>query len=230
MNASSDSDTSKEEASGILRTAIDAVIFDCDGTLVDSEKVSLTVLTDLVREYGVTLEYADAIRRFSGQDLKLVFSELEKDAKQDFPASMIDDFRSRQIPELRATLEPIEGADELLAGMSLPKCVASNAPQSKIRVCLETTGLIRHFDDDAIFSAYDVEKWKPDPTLFLSAAETLGCPPERCAVVEDSIFGIEAALSAGMVTFVFDSHDRFGAFDDRVVRVRHLSELAEQLR
>ncbi|MEM9828406.1 MAG: HAD-IA family hydrolase [Planctomycetota bacterium] len=205
--------------------AIDAVVFDCDGTLVDSEKVSLSVLAQLVGEHGLALEAEEAIRRFSGQDLKLVFRDLEAELGTTLPTDIIEVFRGRQIPQLKRSLEAIEGADALLSGLRLPACVASNAPQSKIRVCLETTGLIRHFDTHQIFSAYDIQRWKPDPALFQLAARSLNVPPERCAVVEDSIFGIQAALAAGMQTFVLDPHDRFGEFDDQLVRVGSLVEL-----
>jgi beta-phosphoglucomutase-like phosphatase (HAD superfamily) len=81
--------------------------------------------------------------------------------------------------------------------LHLPFALASNAPHHKIELCLRVTGLLPHFAG-RIFSAYDVQRWKPDPALFLFAAERLGVPPQRCAVVEDSLPGVQAGLAAGM--------------------------------
>jgi beta-phosphoglucomutase-like phosphatase (HAD superfamily) len=85
--------------------------------------------------------------------------------------------------------------------------------------------LKRFFPDELIFSAYDIQRWKPDPTLFLGAANRLGVSPHRCAVVEDSHFGIDAGVAAGMQTFAFDPHDRCQIYGDKIARVRCLSEL-----
>ena len=87
----------------------------------------------------------------------------------------------------------------------------SNAPLDKIRLCLETTGLRGWFPDSAIFSAYQISVWKPEPDLFLKAANVLGVEPEKCAVVEDSIFGVKAGLAAGMQVFAYDPHNRIPA-------------------
>lgn len=206
---------------------LEAVIFDCDGTLVDSESLSITALIQYTRRFGVTMDSAEAVRRFSGQDLKLVLSELESTLDRPLPEDAIEQFRSIQMPMLREQLQPIEGAPELLGSITLPFCVASNAPQDKIRLCLETTGLIEHVADELIFSAYDIERWKPDPSLFQNAAQTMGVGVERCAVVEDSVFGIKAGLAAGMATFAYDPHHRFGEFGDQITRVERLSELSE---
>ena len=203
---------------------IRAIIFDCDGTLVDSETISLKVLTELVVSFGYPLKYERAVERFSGQDLKLVFAEIESEMSQPLPADIIEQFRKLQIPRLESELREIAGASLLLQSVQVPYCIASNAPQSKIRVCLQTTGLMSLFADDRIFSAYDVDRWKPDPTLFLMAAEKLGVAPQECAVVEDSVFGIDASLSAGMQTFVYDPH-RQHLSDDRVRRVDTLPDL-----
>jgi HAD superfamily hydrolase (TIGR01509 family) len=204
---------------------IEAVIFDCDGTLVDSETISLRVMSELVGEFGHEISHADAVRRFSGQDLKLVIRELESDMGRELPDDFMDRFRDRQIPCLQRELQPIVGAHELLRTLRIPFCVASNAPQAKIRVCLETTGLKRFFPDELIFSAYEIQRWKPDPTLFLDAAKRLGVSPHKCAVVEDSHFGIDAGIAAGMQTFAFDPYERCQTYGDKIARVRCLSEL-----
>ncbi len=106
-------------------------------------------------------------------------------------------FRSRAADLLRTRLREIEGAAALLACMTHPVCVASNAPRAKIELCLATTGLDRFFAG-RIFSAYEVGSWKPDPGLFLHAAEAMRAAPARCLVVEDSAPGVIAAQAAGM--------------------------------
>lgn len=88
----------------------------------------------------------------------------------------------------------------MLRQLDRPYCVASSGPRDKIEHSLSITGLLGYFPG-RIFSAYDVGSWKPDPGLFLHAAETMGVAPERCAVVEDSVLGVQAGVAAGMTVF-----------------------------
>ncbi len=82
--------------------------------------------------------------------------------------------------------------------LQLPKCIASNGPQRKMKVSLEASGLKRYFPDENIFSAYDIQKWKPEPDLFLHAARSCYTDSKNCLVVEDTIHGIMAAKEAKM--------------------------------
>lgn len=202
-----------------------AIIFDCDGTLVDSETISIRILAEYLNELGWPIPVDEAVAKFAGQDLHVCMQEAEAAIGKPLPSNAIDIFRARQIPMLKRELQPIDGAAEMLDGMSLPFCIASNAPQEKIKVCLDTTNLRHYFADDRIFSAYDVQAWKPKPDLFLMAAEKLGLPPADCVVVEDSIFGIEASLAAGTQTVIYDPHRKFAWFDDQAVRIETLAEL-----
>lgn len=203
---------------------IEAVIFDCDGTLVDSETLSIRVLVDFVAELGLTVPYDDALREFSGNDLSVVLQSIERDLGHALPANFIDQFRQRQMVVLRKDVRAIDGAERLLESLSLPTCIASNAPRQKIDVCLETTGLDRFFPDESIHSAYEIRVWKPAPDLFLRAAAALDVAPERCAVVEDSGYGIDAGLAAGMQVFAYDPvGDRES--DHRITAVRSLRDL-----
>lgn len=88
------------------------------------------------------------------------------------------------------------GALEFVESLKIPACVASNGPRIKIETCLKSVGLYPVFED-SIISAYEVQAWKPDPKIMLHAAGTLGLPPEKCLVVEDSLSGVEAGLLAG---------------------------------
>jgi HAD superfamily hydrolase (TIGR01509 family) len=91
---------------------------------------------------------------------------------------------------------------DALESIQLPKCVASSGPMEKIRQALQVTNLANYFRDD-IFSSYDIQSWKPEPDLFLWAANAMGIAPSKCAVVEDSPAGIEAAKRAGMIPFLY---------------------------
>ena len=205
---------------------IEAVIFDCDGTLVDSESLSISVLVDFVAEFGLEIPYDIALREFSGNDLAAVLSSIEHRLNRALPKDFRERFRDRQISVLKEQLLAINGAEDLLSTMTLPACVASNAPLHKINVCLQTTGLHRYFAESCVFSAYQIQTWKPAPDLFLLAAEALGVAPERCAVVEDSSFGIDAGLAAGMQVFAFDPH---GVYEKNhgITAIRCLSELKQ---
>lgn len=202
-----------------------AIIFDCDGTLVDSETISIRILAEYLNELGWSISVADAIAKYAGQDLHICMSDAEAAIGKPLPSNAIDIFRSRQIPVLKQELQPIVGAEPMLGAIPLPYCIASNAPQEKIKVCLDTTNMRRFFGDDRIFSAYDVQAWKPKPDLFLMAAAKLGFQPHDCIVVEDSIFGIEASFAAGTQTVIYDPHQKFGRFDDQAVRIRSLDQL-----
>jgi len=184
-----------------LRTEdIDAVIFDCDGTLVDSEPITVKVLVDHVREFGLELEYED----------------------------FVEEYRRRQELELRKSVELIPGAMELVAAVqkstALKYCVASNAPRRKINLNLEVTGLDKFFAEPQIFSAYDIRIWKPDPALFLHAAERIEIAANRCLVLEDSLAGIQAGIAAGMQTIGY-SVDQESQPTDQVSFVHDLAEL-----
>ncbi len=203
---------------------IDAVIFDHDGTLVDSETITLTLLAEMAVEHGADV-VEDDIDRFAGADLKLVFAEIEHRRGSPLPAEFLDVFRSRQEERIRNGLVEVPGADHVLSALTVPAAVASNAPVAKMQLCLGATGLDRHFAPHEMVSAYDVGEWKPAPGVFLAAAEVLQTPPQRCAVVEDSEPGIRAGLAAGMTVFAYDPSEKFGSIEG----ITHLRSLVDLL-
>lgn len=184
-------------------SSIHAVIFDCDGTLVDSESLSIQVLVDFAAEFGLRMNHEQAVARFAGGRMSDVLLDIESRIGRALPQDFLEQFRERQTVVLQQKLQPIAGADDLLSGVRQSFCVASNAPRVKIEICLRVTGLDIHFSSDRIFSAYDAELWKPDPDVFLRAAKAMRIDPKDCAVVEDSDFGIEAGLAAGMQVIAF---------------------------
>lgn len=185
------------------RPEIQAVIFDCDGTLVDSEPISQQVLVELFDSLGLHVTHAYAMEHWAGRDLHEIFRVAEAQLKRSLPEDFSETFRALQLQRLRDELKPVKGAAELLASVNKPMCVASNAPLIKVRCCLETTGLIDFFEANRLFSAYDVSAWKPQPDVFLHAARQMGVAPEHCAVVEDSPCGIQAGIAAGMQVFAY---------------------------
>jgi HAD superfamily hydrolase (TIGR01509 family) len=110
------------------------------------------------------------------------------------------EFRPLYRRAMEAELEPVEGVAEALDRISAPTCVASSSTHDYLRFTLGLTGLLERFDG-RIFSATEVANGKPAPDLFLHAAASLGVPPDRCAVIEDSRYGVEAARAAGMRAF-----------------------------
>ncbi|MEP3478175.1 MAG: HAD-IA family hydrolase [Fuerstiella sp.] len=206
---------------------IEGVIFDCDGTLVDSEIISMQVLQQLCLDQGLTLSMEEAMDSFAGNELAVVLQILEDKLNGKLPVDFLDTFRSKQLAELAASLTAIHGAHELVKSLTVPTCVASNAPLSKVNLCLQITALDQFFPADRIFSAYTIEKWKPAPDLFLQAAQALAVPPQNCLVVEDSLFGVQAGVAAGMQVVALDRHSRLNELPEGVVRVECLTEIRQ---
>lgn len=182
----------------------DLVIFDCDGVLVDTEPTTNRLLAEVITEAGWAVSTADSIRMFKGHDLNEIVKVVESNVGRALP-DLLDEYRRRMYAAFDAGIDPIEGAAELLDRLdelgTPRRCVASNGPPKKMHASLGACGLLSRFDEDGqprLFSAYDIDTWKPDPALFLHAAETMGVSPDRCVVIEDSVSGVEAANRAGM--------------------------------
>ncbi|MEU0812248.1 HAD family hydrolase [Streptomyces sp. NPDC005970] len=179
----------------------DLVIFDNDGVLVDSEPISNRLLAAYLTELGHPTTYEDSIRDYMGSAMhrihELVLERTGRRLPDDFDAT----FHSRVFEAFRRELEPVTGAADVLEKLradGVPYCVASSGSHERIRVALRKTGLYGLFGEERIFSSEDVGRGKPAPDLFLHAARTMGVPPQRCAVVEDSPLGVQAAIAAGM--------------------------------
>jgi HAD superfamily hydrolase (TIGR01509 family) len=188
---------------GAVMEAIQAVIFDCDGTLVDSEVPGMDVIHEQACALGLTFTREQAHQQFRGVRMANCIAWIEAQLPQ-VPPFFAEDFarkvRAAQALRFSEGLAVIPGAFELLGGLQIPFCVATNGPREKVELTLGLTGLRRYFPEH-IFSAYEVGIFKPNPGLFLHAAKVLGVAPRYCAVVEDSVPGIEAGLAAGMRVF-----------------------------
>lgn len=178
------------------------VIFDCDGVLVDSEPVSISVLVDAMNRAGADITEADAYRLFLGRSLATVTDCLRQQYGLEAGPSFLEDMRKELYRRFREELKPIPGIQETLDRLDGPRCVASSSQPERIRLSLTITGLIDTLEPH-IYSASMVKNGKPAPDLFLHAAASMGVPPERCIVVEDSPAGVQAAKAAGMKVLLF---------------------------
>ncbi|MGN9842423.1 HAD family hydrolase [Nonomuraea sp. H19] len=179
--------------------AVDLVIFDCDGVLVDSEPISVRVATAALRRLGWSIDEAEYAERFVG-----CTNEYWKEQVGETPPGWWERLHEEYAATIKAELQAIEGIVAALDRLTIPSCVASNGRHTSIRRSLEVTGLAKRFEG-RVFSAEDVPRGKPEPDLFLHAAATMGVTPERCVVVEDSPFGVTAAMNAGMRCLAYAS-------------------------
>lgn len=182
------------------------IIFDCDGVLVDSEPLSNQVMVELANELGAKIDLDFAYRYFKGNSFQNCADQISKLIGEEVPSDLEAQYRQRSTDKFRTEIQPIEGISELLKSLSMSYCVASSGPESKIRLNLELTGLLPYFEGH-IFSCYTIQKWKPDPAVFLWAAKTMGFEPKDCLVIEDSPIGVNAALNGGFDVFGFTAHD-----------------------
>jgi HAD superfamily hydrolase (TIGR01509 family) len=201
-----------------------AVLFDCDGTLIDSEDLGNEVLLELAREHGIPLGPNEARSGFRGGRLPDYIARLEKIVGGPLPEIFIPEFRRRYREALATRLKAVPGAPELLAAITLPMALATNGQRAWTEDHLASTGLLGYFTG-RIFSAHEVGAWKPDPRLFLTAAEGLGVAPANCAVVEDSLPGILAGAAAGMRVFAYLPYGLEAELPEGVITVSRLAEL-----
>ncbi|TMU25030.1 HAD family hydrolase [Halomonas sp. ATBC28] len=204
------------------------LLFDCDGTLVDSEILLAEVMGDILPEFGLPFsarQYMDEFRgvRFQTivQTLEKRFQTLAEDAFSQLEAGM----RARMEARMRAELVAIPGMVAALEQLSShPKAVVSNGPERKIRCALESTELGHHFADK-LFSAYTLNVWKPDPELYRKAAAAMGHAPQQCVVIDDAAVGVEAGLAAGMHVIHLNHFPNEELTPEGAIGIHHASEL-----
>jgi HAD superfamily hydrolase (TIGR01509 family) len=176
------------------------VIFDCDGVLVDSERIAVRVEAEYLAELGWPLTQADIIERFTGRTDEYMHEAIEAQLGGRLPGDWKDQFQRRYREAFAADLHPVDGILEALDQITVPTCVASSGSHDKLRFTLGHTGLYARFEG-RIFSGKEVANGKPAPDLFLHAAARMGADPAACAVVEDTLWGVLSARAAGMRAF-----------------------------
>ncbi|MFE5857520.1 HAD family hydrolase [Streptomyces sp. NPDC056500] len=182
------------------QTPVELVIFDCDGVLVDSEKICVTVDAMIMTDLGCTFTEAEIIERFVGSSTEVYTAAVEERLGRRLEKDWQQQYEPWYQAAFEAELTAVEGIADVLNRLTTPFCVASNGDHTGIRRSLEIVDLMDHFRG-RIFSAADVRRGKPAPDLFLHAARSLGVDPGQCAVIEDSVYGVQAARDAGMRSF-----------------------------
>lgn len=183
---------------------IKCIIFDCDGVLVDSEAIGNQVLLEMAQEFGLQMSMDDAFLNFDGRSLQHCFQHIEEVTGQKLPSNFEAAYRRKSFEAFKNDLQPIAGVKEFIAKLKIPFCVASSGPVEKIILNLTTVGLMDQFENK-IFSAYQINKWKPEPDLFLWAAKKMGFQVDECIVIEDSEVGIIAAKNGGFKVFALSN-------------------------
>lgn len=194
------------EAGASVSTPFSAVLFDCDGVLVDSETITQRLLAEMLRELGWEISEAETIRTFIGRALRDEWEVILTHTGIRITEDWIDEFHARRDDALRVSVTPIDGVPEMLAettdrfGDRI--ALASGADRVKIDMQLEVTGLGRWFGD-RVFSGMDQPRSKPAPDVYLAAAAALGIDASTALVVEDTVAGVTAGIAAGATVFGF---------------------------
>jgi HAD superfamily hydrolase (TIGR01509 family) len=182
----------------------DAVLFDCDGVLVDSEGITNGVLRDMLEEQGWRLSKEECMRLFLGKAVKDEGALIEARTGQPLTEEWLTRFRERRNEQLLAGVQPIRHAVQAVAAVSdaLQGRIAccSGADRWKVEMQLARCGLLPYFEG-RIFSGHEMPRSKPAPDVYLAAMAPLGVTPARCAVVEDTVTGVTAGVRAGAVVF-----------------------------
>jgi HAD superfamily hydrolase (TIGR01509 family) len=178
----------------------DAVLFDCDGVLVDSEAITCGVLRDMFEEQGWHMSLAECMQRFVGHTVKSQRTLIESHTGVPLTDQWLGQFFERRNERLQRSITAIEGVHEAVAHLH-ERCkgriaVASGADRFKVEMMLGQVGLM-HFFEGRIFSGHEMPRSKPHPDVYLAAAAQLQVDPARCLVIEDTTVGIAAGVAAG---------------------------------
>lgn len=183
----------------------DLIIFDCDGTLTDSEKSNNQATLDVLADIGIHYTMDHALKNWVGTTLTTIMLSVQMETGRTLPDDIIARC-VRRTTELQADgMSPVDGAADLVAAAKekFPICVASNGERSNVISSLKLCGLLGHFNEDHVFTKIQVKNPKPYPDLFLFAASVMKADPSRCLVIEDSAAGVTAGVAAGMTTWGF---------------------------
>ena len=185
---------------------IEAVLFDCDGVLVDSEPITNGVLCDMLNEAGWALSSAECMRLFIGKTVRSEAARIQAHTGRPLTDAWMADFYARRNARLQAELQPIEGAlaavQAVHARLGGRIACASGADRQKVEMQLAQVGMAPYFAGH-VFSGHDMPATKPAPDVYLAAAAAVGVPPARCLVLEDTVTGVTAGVAAGCVVLGF---------------------------
>ncbi|MCK9511762.1 MAG: HAD family phosphatase [Pigmentiphaga sp.] len=182
----------------------DAILFDCDGVLVDSEPITCRVLAEMLGELGWPISVHETMERFIGKMVKDQAALIQEQTGFALTEDWLAGFRARRDDALARELVAVPGAkaavDTLSSRLRGRIAVASGADRGKILLQLRKTGLLPSFESQ-VYSGQEMPRSKPFPDVYLAAANGLGVAPRRCAVVEDTVTGATAGVAAGATVF-----------------------------
>ncbi|MFG6158933.1 HAD family hydrolase [Halomonas sp. 1390] len=204
------------------------LLFDCDGTLVDSEPLLADEMSSSLTEAGLPFRTSDYMGEFRGARFRRIVAALEQRYGSVDP-ERLDALEARMRANLNRRLASeliaIDGAAEALAVLTHhPMGVVSNGPENKIRTSLDATGLAAVFGD-RLFSAYTAQCWKPDPCLFHHAASRMGFAAEECVVIDDALVGVRGALAAGMTVIHLNRFPDVEQTPDGAIMISNMFQL-----
>jgi HAD superfamily hydrolase (TIGR01509 family) len=184
----------------------DAVLFDCDGVLVDSETITNGVLRDMLAERGWAMTLQQCMDLFVGNAVTDKRSEIEAHTGLPLSPDWLMAFRERRNAALVADIQPIPNIHQAVTALHLATggriACASGADRFKVEMVLTQVGLAEYFAGN-IFSGHEMPRSKPFPDVYLAAAAHLAVNPLRCAVVEDTVTGVRAGVAAGATVFAY---------------------------
>lgn len=187
----------------------EAVLFDCDGVLVDSEPITNGVLRAMLGDLGWQLTQEECMRHFVGKALKEELAIIAAETGRDVGQAWMDEFQQRRNKALMEQLAPIpnihDAVHRIHAHHDARIACASGADRVKVEMQLRKVGLMDYFEG-RIFSGYETPRSKPFPDVYLAAAGALKADPRRCAVVEDTVTGVTAGVAAGATVFAYLPH------------------------
>ncbi|HEX8322406.1 MAG TPA: HAD family hydrolase [Tepidisphaeraceae bacterium] len=181
---------------------IDLIIFDCDGVLIDSEIVVCRLVSQEMTRLGYPMTVEEVIERYAGRPEGEMIADIEQNWGRRVPDEYFVHIRQQVAHAYATELRPMAGVADALARIQTPVCVASSSYPEKLKLGLETAGLLGRFGPNLISAAW-VAHGKPAPDVFIYAAGWMRTPIEKCLVIEDSLPGTRAARSAGMRVFGF---------------------------
>ena len=208
----------------------EAVLFDCDGVLVDSEPITNGVLREVLNESGWAITQAECMEVFIGKAVRDERARIEAETGKPFTEEWLQGFYQRRNVRLLAELKAVQGAVDAVAAIHRQVegriACASGADRAKVVMQLDLVGMRPYFSD-RIFSGHDQLRSKPAPDVYLAAAAHLGIDPTRCLVVEDTATGAQAGIAAGATVWGYCPEGHGRAFDGLpVARVfGHMDEL-----
>lgn len=179
-----------------MESPLPLLIFDLDGVLVDSEPISDRLFNESLVADGFAVDSAFSQQHFLGRSLRDCLQTLQEHFGRVPSEEKINGYLSRIEMALREELQPVAFVPEVLSLLPHRKVIASGSELQRIELSLEVAGLRHHFEQ--ITSSYEVAQGKPAPDVFLKAAAKMGYAPENCMVIEDSVFGVQAGVAAGM--------------------------------